>query len=213
MTLAIYFLRHGQTSHSRDNNFCGAGTNIKLTPEGEEMGREFALAYKSKKFRAIYVSPLKRTVDMAKEICAIHKMRMIPRNDLKEIHYGKWEGRNPDYVNSKYHDDYIKWQADPAWNAPTGGEPAIRIAKRAMNVVEEIKSKYKDGNVLIVSHKATIRIMLCGFLGIDVGRFRYRLSCPVGSISKVEFTKSGPLIKLLGDQSHLSEYLRNLPGT
>jgi probable phosphoglycerate mutase len=82
-----------------------------------------------------------------------------------------------------------------------------------MQVVQEIKSRFDNGNVLFVSHKATIRIILCGLLGIDVGRFRYRLVCPVGSISIVEFTEHGPLLQALADRSHLSEALRSLPGT
>jgi broad specificity phosphatase PhoE len=80
-------------------------------------------------------------------------------------------------------------------------------------VVEEIKERYTDGNVLIVSHKATIRITLCSLLGIDVGRFRFRLGCPVGSVSVVEFGSHGPLLKVLSDRTHQSERLRNLPGT
>ena len=80
-------------------------------------------------------------------------------------------------------------------------------------VIEEIKHCYSSGNVLIVSHKATIRIMLCSLLGIDVGRFRFRLGCPVGSVSIVEFSSHGPLLKALADRIHLDERLRNLPGT
>ncbi len=34
-------------------------------------------------------------------------------------------------------------------------------------VIAEIEEKYKDGNVLVVSHKATIWIILCSLLGID----------------------------------------------
>jgi probable phosphoglycerate mutase len=82
-----------------------------------------------------------------------------------------------------------------------------------MQVIEEIKEHYDNGNVLIVSHKATIRIMLCALLGIDVGRFRYRLVCPVGSVSIVEFTTEGPLLRALADRSHFSEELKTLPGT
>ncbi len=67
--------------------------------------------------------------------------------------------------------------------------------------------------MLIVSHKATIRIVLCGLLGIDVGRFRYRLACPVGSVSIVEFTSEGPLLHTLADRAHLDEKLRSLRGT
>jgi broad specificity phosphatase PhoE len=54
---------------------------------------------------------------------------------------------------------------------------------------------------------------LCALLGIDVGRFRYRLVCPVGSVSIVEFTDEGPLLRALADRSHFSEELKTLPGT
>jgi len=39
------------------------------------------------------------------------------------------------------------------------------------------------------------------------------LSCPVGSVTIVEFGESGPLLKVLADRMHLSERLRHLPGT
>jgi broad specificity phosphatase PhoE len=65
----------------------------------------------------------------------------------------------------------------------------------------------------MVSHKATIRIILCSLRGIDVGRFRYRLVCPVASVSIVEFTLDGPMLKALADRSHLTEGLRSLRGT
>jgi probable phosphoglycerate mutase len=80
-------------------------------------------------------------------------------------------------------------------------------------VIDEIKQQFADGNVLVVSHKATIRIILCALLGIDVGRFRYRLACPVGSVSIVEFSSAGPLLHSLADRSHLNETLKSLPGT
>ena len=105
------------------------------------------------------------------------------------------------------------WLADPAWHAPTGGELAITIAQRSLRAIDEIKQQYTNGNVLVVSHKATIRIILCALLGIDVGRFRYRLACPVGSLSVIEFSPAGPMLQSLADRSHLSETLQSLPGT
>ncbi len=213
MSLTLYFLRHGQTEFSRDNMFCGSGTDADLTPAGTEMAAAFASAYKKTPWQAVYVSPMRRTVATAKPLCAAIEMKMILRDDLKEIGYGKWEGKRVADVDQEFHDEYIRWQADPGWNPPTGGEPGIEIARRVLKVIEEIKEKHNDGNVLVVSHKATIRIILCEFLGIDVGRFRYRIDCPVSSVSKVEFTKSGPLLRTLADRSHLSEELRSLPGT
>ena len=177
------------------------------------MARAFAAAYQSTPWSAVYASPLRRTIATAQPLCDAISAKMELRNDLKEIHYGKWEGKTIEEVRRDYHDDYIRWSADPAWNAPTEGELAVAIARRALQVIEEIKQRFSTGNVLVVSHKATIRIILCGLLGIDVGRFRYRVACPVGSVSIVEFTSEGPLLHVLADRAHLDEKLRSLRGT
>lgn len=213
MSLILYFLRHGQTALSRDDVFCGSGLDPELTAEGLEMAESFAAAYRTVSWGAVYSSPLKRTLMTARPLCEALGLKAEVRDDLKEIGYGKWEGQTREVVNQDYHDDYLRWLADPAWYPPTEGEMAVTIAHRALSVIEEIKQRFSTGNVLVVSHKATIRIILCGLLGIDVGRFRYRLSCPVGSVTTVEFGESGPLLKVLADRMHLTERLRLLPGT
>ncbi len=213
MALTISLLRHGQTPMSRDNVFCGSGLDPELTSEGSEMAFAFAAEYNKTPWKAVFSSPLRRTVMTATPLCERVGASMELRDDLKEIGYGKWEGHSVEVVNRDYHDDYIRWTADPAWHAPTGGEMAIEIARRSLRVIEEIKERFTDGNVLVVSHKATIRIILCSLLGIDVGRFRYRLACPVASVSVVEFIAQGPLLRVLADRGHLSDRLRSLPGT
>jgi broad specificity phosphatase PhoE len=213
MSLTLHFLRHGQTPLSKEDMFCGSGMDPELTPEGAEMAESFAAAYRAHGWRAVYSSPLRRTVATARPLCEAVGVEAQLSDGLKEIGYGAWEGKTKEAVEREHHDDYIKWLADPAWHAPTGGEPAVAIARRAQRTLEEIKQRFDDGNVLIVSHKATIRIMLCGLLGIDVGRFRYRLLCPVGSVSIVELGQNGPLLRALAERSHLSESLRALPGT
>ena len=111
-------------------------------------------------------------------------------------------------MNREFHDTYVRWLADPGWNAPTREERGIDIARRSSLVLEQIEKTYTTGNVLVVSHKATTRIMLCSLLGIDVGRFRDRISMPVASISIVEFAAHGPLLRVMGDRAHLREQLR-----
>lgn len=213
MSLTLHFLRHGQTALSREDVFCGSGLDPELTAEGLEMAHAFAAASRSKPWTAIYSSSLRRGIATAQPLCEALGLEMQIRSDLNEIGYGKWEGLSKERVKRDYHDDYISWLADPAWHPPTGGELAVVIARRGLSVIEEIKHQFSDGNVLIVSHKATIRIILCSLLGIDVGRFRYRLVCPVGSVSVVDFTPHGPLVTALADRSHLNEQLRSLPGT
>ncbi|MBD3882230.1 histidine phosphatase family protein [Phormidium tenue FACHB-886] len=212
MGLTIHFLRHGETAASRAGGYCGE-LDIELTPVGREMADAFAAAYKSFPWTAIYASPKQRTFNTAKPLSEAIGMELQLRNGLKEIAYGKWEGLTPEEVSRDYHDDFIRYLADPGWNAPTGGERAVDIARRSTAVIEEIEQTHASGHVLVVSHKATIRIMLCDLLGIDVGRYRDRLSVPVASVCVVEFGAHGPLLERLGDRSHLPEHLRNLPGS
>jgi broad specificity phosphatase PhoE len=211
--LTLYLLRHGQTPLSRKDVFCGSGSDPELTEDGLLMAESFAAAYRSQPWSAIYSSPLRRAVSTARPLASALALEVEARDGLKEIGYGSWEGLSKEAVASQFHDDYISWLADPAWHPPTGGELAVLIARRGLHVVESIRRRFDDGNVLVVSHKATIRIILCSLLGIDVGRFRYRLVCPVGSVSVVEFTAQGPLLHVLSDRSHLDEKQRALPGT
>jgi broad specificity phosphatase PhoE len=213
MSLSLYLLRHGQTELSRADVFCGSGLDPELTPEGLQMAQAFAAAYRATSWTAVYCSSLRRSAATAQPLCEALGISMQVRAEFNEIAYGKWEGLTREIVERDYHDDYIRWLADPAWHAPTGGELAVTIARRSLQAIDEIKQQYTDGNVLVVSHKATIRIILCSLLGIDVGRFRYRLACPVGSLSRVEFSLEGPLLHSLADRSHLTESLRSLPGT
>jgi broad specificity phosphatase PhoE len=213
MSLTLHFLRHGQTTLSREDNFCGSGLDPELTPEGLEMAKAFAAAYGKKEWTAIFTSSLRRTITTAQPLCEALGLDMQSRAELNEIAYGEWEGLSKAQVDRQFHDDYISWLADPAWHAPTGGELAVTVAQRGLPVIQEIREKFDDGDILVVSHKATIRIILCSLMGIDVGRFRFRLGCPVGGISVVEFTSHGPLLHNLAGRSYLSEALRSLPGT
>lgn len=218
MSLKLHFLRHGQTGGSRDNVFCGSGTDAPLTKEGEAMAREFAVAYARKNWRAVYCSPQSRAIGTATPLANAINAEIQVRDGLREIGYGAWEGCTVAEVEAAYHDDYLRWTSDPAWNAPSSegdntGENAGALAQRVLAVIEEIRERHADGDILVVSHKATIRVALCALLGIDVGRFRFRFACPVASLTVVEFGAHGPLLQTLTDRAHLSDALRTLPGT
>ena len=141
MTLNLYFLRHGETVASKTGGFCGT-SDVELTPEGMMMAKDFAVAYQSVPWKAIFCSPMRRTIATAKPLCELVGMEMQLRNGLKEINFGEWEGKTPAQVNREYHDDYVRWQSEPGWNAPPGGERAIDIARRSSEVIEEIESTY-----------------------------------------------------------------------
>ncbi len=215
MALKLFFLRHAQTAYSASGGYCGTPENDPgLTPEGHEMAEAFAAAYAPAiEWTAVYTSPLRRAVQTAKPLCESLGLPMQLRDGLREIAYGKWEGLHPREVDRIYHDDYVRWLTDPAWNAPTGGERGVDIARRASLVLDEVERRHPNGSVLLVSHKATIRILLCVLMGIDVGRYRDRFSLPVAGLNVVEMSDRGPLFHSLADRGYLDERLRSLPST
>jgi broad specificity phosphatase PhoE len=210
--LIIHFLRHGETAASQKGGYCGS-IDPDLSPAGYQMAEDFAEAYKNLPWTAVFSSTLRRAVETARPLCDSTKIQMQFDEGLQELAYGRWEGKTPEEVSKEFHDDYIRWLADPGWNAPPGGEKGVDVARRSSGVIEKIRQTYGTGNILVVSHKATIRIMLCSLLGVDVGRFRDRFSLPVASLSIVEMAVHGPLLHLFGDRSHLREDLRNRAGT
>jgi len=212
MTLSLYFLRHGETTHSQTGGFCGF-LDPELTESGQAMAQAFADAYKQLSWEAIFTSPMKRTIATVKPLCQAVNIEPQLRDGLKEINYGQWENLTQEYVEKHYKVEFMRWHREPAWNSPPKGETTVQIASRASLVIAEIEEKYPSGNVLVVSHKATIRIILCNLLGIDLGRYRDRINMPVATVSVVKFDTHGPMLDRLGDRSHLPEALRNRAGT
>jgi len=210
--LKLYFLSHGETEASQTGGYCGR-LDADLTESGHLMARDFAEVYKGHPFVAACVSPLRRARATAEPWCQTAGLDMRLRDGLREIDYGLWEGKTPKAVKQKFSEDYMLWLADAGWNSPTGGERGIDVGYRSLAVLEEIQREHADGDVLVVSHKATIRILLCQLLGIDIGRYRDRVGVPVSSLSVVEFQAHGPLLSLLGDRSHLRATLRERAGT
>lgn len=207
MTLRLYLLRHGETTFSINRGYCGV-LDVELTEAGQAMAQAFADAYKRLDWAAIYCSPMKRTQATAAPILAASGLPLEVRDGLRECNYGEWEGKTKEEVDSAFHDDYVHWMTEPAWNAPKGGETAVEVRNRAMSVIAEIEEKYVDGNVLVVSHRTTLRIVLCSLLGVDLGRYRDRLDYPAASLSVVKFGKYGPLLERMGDRAYMPPALR-----
>jgi broad specificity phosphatase PhoE len=212
MSLKLYLLRHGETAYSRTGGYCG-DLDPDLTDNGQKMAEAFANAHKGIAWDAVFVSPMKRTIATATPLCEASGMEMQLRDGLRELRYGKWEGLSNEFVKANYSEDYLRWLTEPAWNPPTGGETAVQLASRASFAIADIQEQYPSGNVLVVSHKATIRVILCSLLGIDMGRYRDRIDVPAASLSIVQFGALGPMLKVLGDRSFMDDELRALSGT
>lgn len=211
--LELYFVRHGQTQYSLQNRFCGT-TDAELTEVGKEMAEAVAAGYGGLDWTAIYSSPSQRARNTAAPLAARAKREVIIEDGLREISYGQWEGLSHEDARANYPDEYAYWSHDTASRATPQGETAFAVAARAASTLEQIRSRHEDGRVLIVSHKATIRILVCSLLGLDVRLFRDRISQPVAAVTRFDIKKkSGPLLVMHGSTEHLPLHLRNEEGT
>jgi alpha-ribazole phosphatase len=210
--LSLYLVRHGQTDFSLANKFCGA-IDPPLNATGLAMAEALGARYGGEKWTAIYASPQLRARQTAEPTATRAGLDITVDEGLREIAYGEWEGRAEDEVAHADAARFHAWAAHPGHNAPPGGESGIAIAVRALHAVERIKAAHPTGRVLVVSHKATLRVLACALLGVDVDLFRARLAQKVCAVSIIDLKSSGPLLQVLGDTSHLPPELRTDAGT
>lgn len=208
----LYMIRHGQTAASRDNRFSGS-SDPPLTDVGEAMAEAFANAYASLAWGAIYTSPMLRTRQTADALSRLAHVQPIVEDGLKEIAYGEWEGLKQEEIKARWPEAFEYWADDVASRGTPGGETAFHVAARAMRVVEAVRSRHEQGNVLLVSHKATLRVITCALLGLDVRLFRQRLAQPVGAVTMFAVTRGSAQLSIFGDRSHLPDELKNQEGT
>jgi probable phosphoglycerate mutase len=204
--LSLYLLRHGETDFSREDRFCGR-IDAPLTDIGKEMAWCFAEMYGELDWRAIYTSTRQRAISTAEPLAT--RISLTPQQEpgLDEMDYGEWQGRWKGEVAATDRQRYQSWREDPTMGAP-GGESVFEVHARASRVVDEIRARYDDGNVLVVSHKTTLRVLVCGLLGVDLRLHRDRIAQPVCGLSIIEILPEGPALRALADVTHLPSWLR-----
>jgi alpha-ribazole phosphatase len=210
--LSLYLVRHGQTDYSLNNRFCGA-IEPPLNAVGMAMAEALGARYGNEGWAGIWSSPQKRAQQTAQPTATRAGMALTLDDGLREIAYGEWEGRPEEEVAHADAERFRAWSAHPGYNAPPGGESGLAIAMRVLSTVERIKKTHASGKVLVVSHKATLRVLACALMGVDVDLFRARIAQKVCAVSIIELKSSGPMLQILGDTSHLPPELRTEEGT
>jgi probable phosphoglycerate mutase len=210
--LELYLIRHGQTDYSRENRFCGS-IDPPLNDVGLRMATAFGAAYAGLEWNAIYSSPRQRARQTAEALASRTNVEIHTEDGLAEIAYGEWEGLRHEEVKERWPEAYAYWSADVASRGTPGGETAFGVAARAAPVLERLRARHESGRVLLVSHKATIRILVCALVGLDVRLFRDRLSQGVAAVTRFEIKKTGAQLIQLGDVSHLPPELCGIEGT
>jgi probable phosphoglycerate mutase len=201
-TTRIFMVRHGATQLSAEDRFARA-VNVELSSEGIYQAQRLAERLADDSISAVYCSPLVRTVQTATILARSHNLPVIQRDGLREIHHGHWEGMRRADVEGQFPEEYAAWEEDPFTFAPQGGEAGVNVIARALPVVREIVLEHRGQNVLLVSHKATLRLLFSSLLGFDARGYRDRLDQSPACLNVLDF--KDPVrarLMLFNDVSH-----------
>ena len=202
MTTRLYLVRHGATPLTMEDKFSGAA-GVHLSDQGRQQAEHLAERLHERQISAAYSSPLERAVETAEILIAPHGLKLVTLDGLREISHGHWEGMTRREVEARYSEEYTAWEEDPFTFAPEGGESGISVLSRALPALREIVVRHKDHNVLVVSHKATLRLLISSLLGFDARGYRDRLDQAPACLNIVDF--SDPVrarLMLFNDISH-----------
>jgi broad specificity phosphatase PhoE len=201
----LFLVRHGATAATREDRFSGS-TGTELSEQGRWQAERLGERLAPQNITAVYSSPLSRALDTARIIADRCQLEPVVREELREIGHGHWEGMKRDDVEREFASEYAAWEADPFTFAPAGGESGVAVLARALPVVREIVTEHAGGRVLVVSHKATLRLVLSSLLAFDPRGYRDRLDQAPACLNVVDFQDPVRVrLMLFNDTSHYAD--------
>lgn len=158
--MQLYVVRHGQTDYNVKRIFQGR-TDIPLNETGLEQARQTAQYFKDVKIDNIIVSPLTRTKQTASYIIDITKVQPIYDERLIERCFGDYEG------TENKGEPKLKLFLDYEMNLSDENVESIQdLFKRVYSYLDELKEKYHDKSVVLVTHGAVSIPIECYFKGL-----------------------------------------------
>lgn len=204
-TTRLFLVRHGATSATAEDRFSGS-SGAELSEEGRWQAGRLGERLSRQDITAVYSSPLSRALDTARIVASHCRLEVGQRDGLREIGHGHWEGRRREDVEQEFAEEYAAWESDPFTFAPLGGESGVAVLARALPVIREIVTAHPAGRILVVSHKATIRLVLSSLLAFDPRGYRDRLEQSPACLNIIDFKDAvRARMMLFNDTSHYSE--------
>jgi probable phosphoglycerate mutase len=209
MATRLFLVRHGATQLTAEDRFSGS-VGVDLSDEGRWQAEQLSKRLAREPIRAVYCSPLGRTVETASRLAKPHHLSLLKRDGLREISHGRWEGLTRAEVAERFPDEYEAWETDPFSSAPVGGESGVMVLARALPVLRAIVLDHPDERVIVVSHKATLRLIMCSLLGVDARGYRDRLDQSPACLNVVDFKDAvRARLMLFNDVSHYTDHPRD----
>lgn len=195
MVTTLYLIRHGETEGAEIKRYKG-NLDVPLSKNGIEQIAKVSKFIGPNTLNVIYTSNLSRALKSAEIIAKHQTVKPIILPQLRERHFGAWEGMTFDEIKEKYPKEFEQWAQNPLKFSPVGGESTLEVKERALPVIEGILHKHNGKTIAIVSHGGIIRLALCHFLGMPLENI-FRIEQHFAAVNIIEFWDKYPVVKLM----------------
>jgi len=177
----IYLVRHGRTNDS-GKRITGYRPGIHLNDQGLRQASQAAEFLNQFPIRAVYASPLERSMETASTIAAELKLRVHPLDFLKEINFGDYQGKGEELLKDPL---WQMFQREPSSAAFPNGESVQQAQIRIVDGITKLTQSHSENDEIVcVSHCEVLRLALANLLHIPLNHYM-KLTIDTGSISKV----------------------------
>jgi len=157
----IVLVRHGETVGNSHIRFHGS-SDLALSEAGRAQMRAAAFALRTEVFDLVVASPLQRSWEGAWIVSGGAPVRL--ESDLREVHFGRWEGLTREEIEAADPVLYADWQSGAKGFEYPSGERRSDFRSRVTRALERLQGS-EASSALLVIHKGVIRIIAETLLG------------------------------------------------
>ena len=191
----VFLVRNGKVEQPDNQRRYVGQIDWPLSEAGREQSRILQKLLKKTDIETAYSSDLARSRQTAKIITENKDMNITALKDFREIAMGEWEGRSFAEIAHRFPGEFRARALDIAYYCTPGGESFSECGQRVLKMFRAILAK-TTGNVLIVGHAGTNRVLLCHVLGLPLGNL-LRIEQSYGCLNIIQCTRAGYQLKLM----------------
>ena len=192
MSTRLLLIRHAEPEIDAQRR-CYGSLDVPLSSRGERQARALTWRLAAEPLSAVYSSPRRRSLDTARVIAERHGREPCVEDDLREIEFGAFDGREYDEIARSYPEIYATWMTRPTEVAFPDGESFTDLRERSIAAMERLLERHRDGTIAVVSHGGPIRAMLAHELGL-ADEAIFRIGQRYGAVSELRHDGSGSIL-------------------
>ena len=199
------FVRHGETEWNKAGRFQGQ-SDVSLSEKGFKQAEILAAHFPVDKVDAIYSSDLIRARNTAEAIARTFKIEVQTKKELRELHFGDWEGLTYDEIVGGWPDALANFLRHPDILEVPNGETFSQVQDRAMAAIMEIAKHHEGETVVVTAHGGILRTVLTTVMHIPL-RYLWSIRQFNTAVSIACYDEAGWIIELVNSTAHL-KYLK-----